>query len=107
MQDAGASIINDFTHFGFPSTYLLAEKDLLKIFNDLALKHANNPKNYWAVELADGILQKETAFLLKSPDVRSRIHKLIFAAQDTFGAIGGLNILKKEFALVHHWCYEN
>ncbi len=100
MQDAGASIINDFTHFGFPSTYLLAEKDLLKIFNDLDLKHANNPKNYWAVEIADGILQKETAILLKSPDLRSRIHKLIFAAQDTFGAIGGLNILKNEFDLV-------
>jgi hypothetical protein len=100
MQDAGASIINDFTHFGFPSTYLLEEPDLIKIFNDLDLKYANNPKNYWAVELADGILQKETAILLKSPDVRSRIHKLIFAAQDTFGAIGGLNILKQEFGLV-------
>ncbi len=100
MQDAGASIVNDFTHFGFPSTYLLEEKEVVKIFNDLDLKYANNPKNYWAVELADGILQRETALLLRSPDVRSRIHKLIFAAHDTFGAIGGLNILKHEFGLV-------
>ena len=100
MQDAGASIVNDFTHFGFPSTYLLAEKEVVKIFNDLDLKYANNPKNYWCVELADGILQRETALLLKSPDVRSRIHKLIFAAHDTFGAIGGLNVLKTEFGLV-------
>jgi hypothetical protein len=100
MQDAGASIVNDFTHFGFPSTYLLEEKEVVKIFNDLDLKYANNPKNYWCVELADGILQRETALLLKSPDVRSRIHKLIFAAHDTFGAIGGLNILKNEFGLV-------
>lgn len=100
MQDAGASIINDFTHFGFPSTYLLEEKEVVKIFNDLDLKYANNPKNYWCVELADGLLQKETAMLLRSPDVRSRIHKLVFAAPDTFGAIGGLNILKQEFDLV-------
>jgi hypothetical protein len=100
MQDAGASIVNDFTHFGYPSTYLLEEKEVIKIFNDLDLKYANNPKNYWAVELADGILQRETALLLKSPDVRSRIHKLIFAAPDTFGAIGGLNVLKQEFGLV-------
>ena len=100
MQDAGASIVNDFTHFGFPSTYLLEEKEVVKIFNDLDLKYANNPKNYWCVELADGILQRETALLLRSPDVRSRIHKLIFAAHDTFGAIGGLNILKHEFGLV-------
>ena len=97
MQDAGASIVNDFTHFGFPSTYLLEEKEVVKIFNDLDLKYANNPKNYWCVELADGILQRETALLLRSPDVRSRIHKLIFAAHDTFGAIGGLNVLKNEF----------
>jgi hypothetical protein len=100
MQDAGASIINDFTHFGFPSTYLLEEQEVIEIFNDLDLKYANNPKNYWVVELADGILQRETAMLLKSTDVRSRIHKLIFAAQDTFGAIGGLHILKQEFGLV-------
>jgi hypothetical protein len=100
MQDAGASIVNDFTHFGFPSTYLLEEKEVVKIFNDLDLKYANNPKNYWCVELADGILQRETALLLRSPDVRSRIHKLIFAAHDTFGAIGGLNVLKNEFGLV-------
>jgi hypothetical protein len=100
MQDAGAEIVNDFTHFGFPSTYLLEEKEVIKIFNDLDLKYANNPKNYWAVEFADGILQRETALLLKSEDVRSRIHKLVFAAHDTFGAIGGLNILKNEFGLV-------
>ncbi len=100
MQDAGASIVNDFTHFGFPSTYLLDEPELLKIFNDLDLKYANNSKNYWAVEFADGILQRETAILLKSEAVRSRIHRLVFAAHDTFGAIGGLNILKHEFGLV-------
>ena len=29
MQDAGASIVNDFTHFGFPSTYLLEEKEVV------------------------------------------------------------------------------
>jgi hypothetical protein len=100
MQDAGATIVNDFTHFGFPSTYLLEEPELLKIFNDLDLKYANNSKNYWAVEFADGILQRETALLLKSEAVRSRIHRLVFAAHDTFGAIGGLNILKHEFGLV-------
>jgi hypothetical protein len=100
MQDAGASIVNDFTHFGFPSTYLLEEREVLTIFNDLDLKYANNPKNYWVVELADGILQRETALLLQSEDVRSRIYRLVFAAHDTFGAVGGLNILKQKFGLV-------
>ena len=66
---------------------------MLGIFNQLDLKYANNPKNFWVVEFADGIVQRETAMLLNSNDVRSRIHKLIFCANDAFGAIGGLNLL--------------
>jgi hypothetical protein len=82
MQDAGAKVVNDFTHFGFPSTYMLDEGDLLHIFNHLDLKFGNNPNNYWVVEIADGVLQRETNMLLKSEDVRSRIHRLVFAAHE-------------------------
>jgi hypothetical protein len=45
------------------------------------------------------MLWEETAALLKLLSIRSRIHKLMFTAQDTFGAIGELNILKQEFDL--------
>jgi len=100
MQDGGAKHISDFTYSGFPSTYMLEENDLLNIFNNSDLKYANNPNNYWVVEIADGILQRETAILLKSLDVRNRIHKLIFAAHDAFGAIGGVEILKNKFNLI-------
>jgi hypothetical protein len=100
MNDAGASVYTDFTHFGYPSTYLLPEEEVIKIFNSLDLKYANNPKNFWIVELADGIVQRETAMLLHSSDVTSRLHRLIFCAADAFGAIGGLRILKERFGLV-------
>ena len=96
MQDSGASVVNDFTHFGYPSTYLLDEDELLKIFNDTDLKYANNPRNYWVVEIADGILQRETEMLLYNTVVTSRIHKLIFAARDALGAISGVQILKNQ-----------
>ena len=94
MNDAGASPYADFTYLGYPSTYMLPQDELLSIFNHLDLKYANNPKNFWVVELADGIIQRETRMLLESDEVRSRIHKLLFCASDAFGAIGGLNILK-------------
>jgi hypothetical protein len=100
MQDAGAKIVNDFTHFGYPSTYMLDEQDLLKIFDQLDLKYANNPKNFWVVEIADGLLQRETALLLRSDAVRDRIHRLIFAAHDAFSAVGGIDVLKNRFDLV-------
>ncbi|UCF43800.1 MAG: hypothetical protein JSV99_02410 [Planctomycetota bacterium] len=100
MNDSGARPYADFTHLGYPSTYLLEKDQLLTIFNQLDLKYANNPKNFWVVEFADGIIQRETAILLSSADITSRIHKLIFCANDAFGAIGGLNILNQRFGLV-------
>lgn len=100
MNDAGANPYADFTYLGYPSTYLLTEQQVTEIFRELDLKYANNPKNYWVVEFADGINQRETAMLLQSPEVKSRIHKLVFCASDAFGAIGGLRILKERFVLV-------
>ena len=99
MNDAGATVYNDFTYLGHPSTYLLDECELLRIFNDLDLKFANNPRNYWVVEIADGVLQRETAMLLSSPVVQERIHRLVFCATDAFGAIGGLHVLEDRYGL--------
>lgn len=99
MNDAGASPYADFSFLGYPSTYLISEAEVLDIFNKLDLKYANNKENYWVVEIADGINQRETAMLLKSLVVQSRIHKLIFCAADAFGAIGGLKVLKEKFGL--------
>lgn len=99
MNDAGAEKFVDFTHLGYPSTYMLSEEELMSIFDKLDRKFANNPSNFWVVEFADGIAQRETAMLLKHPHVQERIHRLIFAAADAFGAIGGLRILKENYNL--------
>jgi hypothetical protein len=98
-SDAGAKPVADFSYLGYPSTYLLKKQDVLDIFNKLDLKYANNPKNYWVVEFADGINQRETRMLLMAEDVRKRIHKFIFCASDAFGAIGGIKKLRENFNL--------
>ncbi len=100
MQDAGASLVSDFSYLGYPSTYMLEEDELVGIFESLDAKYGGNPKRYWVVELADGVMQRETAMLLRNEYLRSRIHRLVFSASDAFGAIGGLNVLKNEFSLV-------
>lgn len=99
MNDAGASHYTDFTLLGHPSTYMLELPQLLHVFNTLDLKYANNPKNFWVVEFADGIIQRETSMLLLADEVRSRIHRLILCANDAFGAIGGLKILEEKFGM--------
>lgn len=99
MNDAGAQLFSDFTFLGYPATYMLSRSQVTGIFNSLDLKFANNPNNYWVIELADGINQRETAMLLESEEVTSRIHKLIFCANDAFSALGGLDYLKHRFGL--------
>ncbi len=100
MQDNGADHVADFTYLGHPTTYMLSEEELMNIFTVIDLKYGNNPANYLVIEFADGILQRETAMLLKNPLVLSRIHKVVFCAQDAFGAIGGVRVLKERFGLV-------
>lgn len=100
MQDNGADHVADFTYLGHPTTYMLSESELMNIFTAIDLKYGNNPANYLVVEFADGILQRETAMLLQNPMVLSRIHKVVFCAQDAFGAIGGVRVLKERFGLV-------
>lgn len=99
MQDAGAECVSDFSHHGFPSTYMLDEPTLISIFENLDARYAASPSKYWVVEFADGIMQRETAMLLRNEYIRSRIHRLVFSANDAFGAIGGIRILKDEFGL--------
>ena len=50
------------------------------------------------VEFADGIIQRETSLLLLSEEVQSRNHRLIFCANEAFGAIGGLKILDENYS---------
>ena len=100
MQDSGAETINDFTFLGFPSTYLLEEKDLLDIFKYIENKCDSSSYKYWIVEIADGVIQRETAILLKNETIRKRIHKLILSTPDCFSAIGGTKVLKEKFDLV-------
>ncbi len=99
MNDCGAEHIADFTYFGQPSTYKLELKQLLAMFNDFDMKYGNNAENYLVIEFADGIFQRETAMLLKSEEVRSRVSKLIFCAPDSTAVYGGINRLKEEFGL--------
>jgi len=96
FQDAGAKKILDFSYFGYPSTYLMEEKELLDL---LSMCSTLNRAKYWVVELADGILQRETRMLLAHLIAENRIYKLLFNAYDAFSAISGIRILKEEFGV--------
>lgn len=94
--DRGAHYAADFSEFGFPSTYLLDKDTLLNLYQSLVNLACNEARaEYVVIEIADGLLQRETAMLLSDPNFRSTVYATLFSAGDSLGVLSGLQILKE------------
>ena len=93
--DAGANVAIDFTDAGYATTYKVHSDDICKIFEQ-TLHHlqTNNP-DMIVIEVADGILQEETADFLKSETAKSMTTAMVFTAGDSCSAIYGLKWLEE------------
>jgi dethiobiotin synthetase len=101
MIDAGAVAVVDFTDAGHASTYLLAPQEVEQIFLRLIGHLAQMDLDAIVVEVADGILQPETAELLASPVVSHYSRGIVFAAGDSMGAVSGVEWLQRRGLHVH------
>ena len=95
MKDAGASEVVDFVDAGHASTYMLAPQEVEKGFLRLLSHLGNLNLDAIVVEVADGILQAETANLLGSQGFSYYCNRLIFAAGDAMGAVAGVQWLQQ------------
>lgn len=87
--DAGAATAIDFTDAGYPSTQGLPLEKLEKAASRLLRHLAAEAHDILVLEIADGLLQLETAELLRSDTLRERVDAIIFAAVDAMGALAG------------------
>ena len=95
MLDAGACVALDFVDGGFPSTYLCSADELISLYH-LLMAHATAHKpDYVVIEIADGLLQNETAALLQNRRFTRTVDAWVFAAGDPLGAAGGLRLLRE------------
>jgi hypothetical protein len=95
MLDAGACLAMDFVDGGYASTYLTSLEELLDLYR-LLLAHATAVGARWAVvEIADGLLQTETAALLRSPAFVDNVDAFVFAAGDPLAAVSGVRLLEQ------------
>lgn len=99
LRDAGASRLLDFTAFGHASTYLLDEEDLLDVFRSTVGHLAGAGVDVVVLEMADGILQRETALLLSSSEVRDQVGAVLFSAADLLNAFAAHEILVRRLDL--------
>ncbi len=94
MLDAGACIALDFVDGGFPSTYLSTLDELLHLYDLLISRAAAQGASWVVVEIADGLLQRETAALLQDHGFAASVDAWIFAAGDPLAAAGGVAVLR-------------
>ncbi|HET6374325.1 MAG TPA: DUF1611 domain-containing protein [Candidatus Polarisedimenticolia bacterium] len=92
--DAGASKVADFSDCGWPSTYLADLSDLLDINTRLRAALLDDAE-YFVMEVADGLRQRETEMLLESDAFRDTIDAVIFAGPDALSAESGVRRLKE------------
>jgi hypothetical protein len=95
LKDAGAFPVLDFTDAGLVSTYRVELPELERILVTLVAHLAEAGVDAVVLEVADGILQAETAALLESPVFKAIVGGVFFAAGDAMGALAGCNWLKQ------------
>ncbi|MGH2570567.1 MAG: DUF1611 domain-containing protein [bacterium] len=96
LRDAGADPVLDFTDAGHVSTYLLPEAEVERTFVTLVAHLAASGVDAIVLEIADGLFQRETAALLRSPVFHELVGGVLFAAQDSLGAAAGASWLRGE-----------
>lgn len=94
MADAGVMHVLDFTDAGHASTYGVALPELINIFTTLTHQLYHAGAEVVLLEVADGLLQQETAALMASPAFAAALDGLIFAAGDAMGASAGASLLR-------------
>lgn len=96
MIDSGAHSVLDFTDAGYPSTYKVPTAELESIAHNLIDHLAHDGCDVAVLEVADGLLQPETAALLAAKSFRLRVFGALFTAYDAMGAVTGIRWLQEK-----------
>lgn len=71
FEAIGANYTADFSDYGFPSTYLCSQEELVELYARMLEDTMPSKPDVVLIEIADGILQRETQLLLKSEIAKS------------------------------------
>lgn len=86
-----AQDIRDFSDYGLPSTYLSDHQELLGLFYAMLADTAKVDPDVVVMEIADGILQRETKMLLQAPEIKAHVRGVMLTATCAGSALFGLS----------------
>lgn len=95
MYDAGAVCVLDFTDAGWPSTANLSLDQLMSITGRIRAALELHQPEFIIIEIADGILQRETAMMLAHEPLRATIDAVTFAGPDALSVDSGVRRLRE------------
>ena len=93
--DSGATRVLDFTDFGHPSTYRVSNDEIRALLIALHAEMARVKPQVIVLEIADGILQQETARLIRDPVFGQHVDSVVFTAREAMGAMAGTALLRR------------
>ncbi len=95
-QDAGAVVAYDFTDAGYPTSFKTSHEELKAIMNLLCNAARAKKPDVIVIEVADGLLQEETNYIIGSDWFKEQIDCLVYAARDGLSASAGVDLLLAE-----------
>ena len=95
LRDAGAYPVLDFTDAGMSTTYLAPPERVESVLMTLMAHVAKHDVDAIVLEIADGVLQRETAALLRSPLFARLVGGIVLASYDSMGATAGAHWLQE------------
>jgi hypothetical protein len=95
LNDSGADPVLDFTAMGLPSTYLAGDAAVERCFASLHDHLAAAGVDAIVLEVADGLYQEETSFLLRSSVFAERVDGVLFAASDALSTSGAVTHMQE------------
>lgn len=94
VRDCGAYTALDFSNCGFPSTYMCEIDELLNLYETLMHEVAKGKPEMVIIEIADGLLQRETQMLLQHHSFKEQVDDVFLSGGDSMSALHGIQILK-------------
>ncbi len=95
LAAAASQDVIDFSDFGFPSTYLCSKEELMELFHTMLAEVSSDDPDVVIMELADGLLQRETAMLLAEPEIKRAARGLVLSAESALSALWGTERLRQ------------
>lgn len=94
FADSGAAGVLDFTDAGMATTYRMPLDRILEGARDLRDRLVLDGADAVVLEIADGVMQPETARLLAREEFQTMVTSFVFAAGDAPGALYGVERLR-------------